>query len=229
MIKVLVYSIALSLLLLSGWQFYEAFIYGGQSKDWKETNAWVIDQGEGCTTKFVQVAMSQPFVGCVFFDNSQILIYGQHKLPPAWPLPISVIYRNSKSDITKTLLDPNSSTNTTAFARYDSEKNKVEVLTKEGMVIQSTIMGNFNETKLGQEWSELYKEQYDQCLPKVRIKYNPANPAQIVTVPDDLEGGAVLLWSGLTSIISAVVLIAAMKFHESMTNPGDPYELADRR
>jgi len=89
------------------------------------------------------------------------------------------------------------------------------------------ISTNYATNQLGAKWEELPEEQWGDYLCPIKVKYNPSNPHQSVTIPDLLKGGQTLLISGIIFMVIPILMVVALKVHENLTKPEelpDPFQ-----
>lgn len=108
-------------------------------------------------------------------------------------------------------------------ARFNPETRKMEIQTSPGMIVST----NYATNQLGATWEELPEERWGEYLCPIKVKYNPNNPHQSVTVPDLLNGGQTLLISGIIFMVIPILMIVGLKVHEHLTKPEelpDPFQ-----
>jgi len=213
MLKIMFFPLAFCLAMYGLWEFLLSYQYKevqDKSKGWKVTEARLVERGDGIRppgilgitpATFICVLISKPFVEYKY-EVAGTKYRERQQLPPCLTFVRLMISKDITEDV---MPDP-------------SEIKEVDLIDPA-------------TNKLKTNMSELLQEQLESYMPKVQIKYNPNDPKESVTDPDKLKGTETLFWSGIWSIILAVLSVAAVKFHEWVTKPTeieDPFKQSSR-
>jgi hypothetical protein len=106
-----------------------------------------------------------------------------------------------------------------SLARFNEETKRLEVCTDQGTTMEVTIGSNHAINHFDQKWEEVPSSSWEQYMPKLLVKYNPANPNQSITDPDLLDGFNNLLWSGICFIGLSALLGAGVVYDNLATKP----------
>jgi hypothetical protein len=237
MIKVVIYTLALSMLCAGSWELVSSWQYSNKANNWKPIEGWLTGIGDGefdfqlpsKKLKNINFFVSQPHASFVYFVDG-LMYYQSQTLPPTLGIVRSSIVDSKllagvtgdTKSVEESFAEDMESADDRPLARYNQDTKKLEVRTEDGM----TISSNYGTSHLGEKWEELPRERWDDFMPRVKIKYNPEIPQDSVTDPDLLDGAETLKWTGIWCLIGGILMIAGMRFHEWVTKPApepDPF------
>lgn len=211
-LKIMFFPLAFCLACYGLWEFLLSYQYKDtqdKSKDWKVTEARLVERNDGIRppgilglspASFVCLLISKPYVDYKY-EVAGKKYHERQQLPPC----LTFVRLAISKDITDEVKPEVS----------DSDIDLVDPGTGQ----------------LKSSFDELLEKQLEAHMPVIQIKYNPADPEKSVTDPDKLKGTETLFWSGIWSIILAVLAVAATKFHEWVTKPAelpDPFSRTSR-
>ena len=228
MIRIAVLAFAFTLLCFGVWDLCMSMQYASRGKDWPSVDGWLCEHGEGLQLPgrlhLLNLFLAQPYVGFVYFVDGK-MYYERQELPTCLlfvcPAPTNKALGGSPEELDYSYLE----TSSHQLARFKPETRKLEILTEEGM----TISSNYGTSHLGQKWGEVPQSEWDAYLPRVSVQYNRSNPQESVTVPDQLNGSELLMKSGVTAILGAVIVAGAVFFHAWVTRPSPEPDLQQGR
>ncbi|MBZ0187042.1 MAG: hypothetical protein K8F91_12415 [Candidatus Obscuribacterales bacterium] len=217
MFKVLFASIALSVFM---WSIY-SFVLSAQwsanaGPNWKVVDGWLVDIGgeyslgmPGKLGRPFNLVITDQHVSYVYFVDDKL--YFKNVELPANVFPVRVAIKELLPDFSKDIYDiPNAHL---APAMYDPEKNRLNVVTDPGMVV--TMNGLTSRSMV--QYKEVGKEEYDNYLYRIKVRYNTANPEESITEPDLLDGASVLQKSGILLLVISVLMGLGLKLHLSVS------------
>lgn len=231
MIKQILTASAVALFALGAYELQLAFQWPKPAAGWKQTDGWLTGAGTeqslgmpgkagaileffGKNKKLVQMQQ----VSFVYFVNGA-LHYRRLDLPINLA-PFFAAMKQSKKGEETSNRDPFEDENQeVSLARFNEETKKLEVCTNQGTTMEVTIGSNHAVNHFDQKWEEVPSQSWDQYMPKVIVKYNPANPNQSNTDPDLLDGANTLLWSGICFIGLSALLGAGVVYDNLATKP----------
>lgn len=211
-LKIMFFPLAFCLACYGLWEFLLSYQYKetqDKSKDWKVTEARLVDRGDGIKppgmlgmspASFICLLISKPFV-----DYKYVVAEKKYHVRQQLPPCLTFVRLAISKDITEE-------------TKQDVPDADIEFVDQDTGQLKSSF-------------DELLEKQQEMHLPVIQIKYDPADPEKSVTDPDKLKGTETLFWSGIWSIILAVLSVAAAKFHEWITKPTetpDPFASTSR-
>jgi hypothetical protein len=211
-LKIMFFPLAFCLACYGLWEFLLSYQYKDtqdKSKDWKVTEARLVERGDGIKppgilgitpASFICLLVSKPYVDYKYEVASK-KYHVRQQLPPCLTFVRLAISKDISDEVKPEV--------------SDADIDLVDPGTGQ-------LKSSFNE---------LLEKQLELHMPIIQIKYNHADPEKSVTDPDKLKGTETLFWSGIWSIILAALSVAAAKFHEWVTKPTelpDPFASTSR-
>lgn len=191
--KLVFLTLAPILACCSFFEFFLAYRHSEQLKDstnWRVAEAHLTERGDEIKPPeqlglapgtFLNLFVSKPYIEYKFKVNDKKYMVRQ-KLPLCLTFVKAFTIRENVDD-----------------SRQDSYD------------LKDTDLVDQTTGQLKSNLNEFLDEQIEGNMPKVQIKYNPNDPQESLTDPDKLNGTETLFWSGICTLVLAIVAVFAAR------------------
>lgn len=97
------------------------------------------------------------------------------------------------------------------FVKVFATKENDDDSRQDSYDLKDTDLVDQTTGQLKSNLNEFLDEQIEGNMPKVQIKYNPNEPQESLTDPDKLNGTETLLWSGICTLVLAIIAVFASR------------------
>jgi hypothetical protein len=231
MIKEMLTGAAVVFFAVGAYQLTSAFQWPTPNKNWRQTEGWLTGAGSehslgvpgkaGAVLEFFgksKPLMQIQHVSFVYFVNGS-LYFKRLELPLNLSPFFEAMKQGNKQAKPSTMSAFEEEDTEMSLARFNEETKKLEVCTDPGTKMEVVVGRHLSTTYTEQKWEEVPRSSWDRYMPKVLVKYNPANLNQSITEPDLLDGASNLLWSGICFIGLSALLGAGVVYDNLATKP----------